>query len=57
MAGGGQVKLGLTVRNLTEPSFDGHGHIGCSLRLERQARAGVAVSFAGRDGPSQPISI
>src|SRR6476646_7450043 len=44
MAGGGRLKLGLTIRNLTEPSFTVTGTSN-SLRLERQARAGVAVSF------------
>ena len=45
MAGGGRLKLGLTVRNLTEPSFTITG-TSDRLRLERQARTGVAVSFA-----------
>jgi hypothetical protein len=43
MAGAGKLKAGLTVRNLTEPSFDAAGG-GAPLRLERQARAGVAIS-------------
>jgi len=45
IAGGGRLKLGLTVRNLTEPSFRITG-TSDTLRLRRQARAGVAVSFA-----------
>jgi hypothetical protein len=45
MAGGGRLKLGLTVRNLTQPSFTVTGSSD-TLRLQRQARAGVAVSFA-----------
>jgi hypothetical protein len=45
MAGGGRLKLGLTVRNLTQPSFPVTG-TSDSLRLQRQARAGVAVSVA-----------
>lgn len=45
MAGGGHLKMGLTVRNLTEPSFTITG-TSDRLRLRRQARAGVAVSFA-----------
>lgn len=45
MAGGGRLKLGLTVRNLTEPSFTVTG-TSDTLRLHRQARAGVAISFA-----------
>jgi len=43
MASGGRLKLGLTVRNLSEPRFDAPEGQG-SIRLERQARAGVAVS-------------
>jgi hypothetical protein len=45
MAGSGKVKLGLTVRNLTEPSFAQSGPSSDSLRLRRQFRGGVAVSF------------
>ena len=45
MAGGGRLKVGLTVRNLTQPSFPVTG-TSDSLHLRRQARAGVAVSFA-----------
>lgn len=45
MAGGGRLKMGVTIRNLTEPSFTITGSSD-SLRLRRQARAGVAVSFA-----------
>ena len=44
MAGSGKVKLGLTVRNLTEPSFAASGSQD-SMRLRRQFRGGVAVSF------------
>jgi hypothetical protein len=47
MAVFGVLKAGLTVRNLTEPSFDFAGDAG-SIRLKRQARAGIAVSpYAG----------
>lgn len=45
MAGSGRVKLGLTIRNLTQPSFAVAG-TSDTLRLDRQARAGVAVSVA-----------
>jgi hypothetical protein len=37
----GQVRAGLVVRNLREPSFDAPGGLG-ALRLDRQVRAGVA---------------
>jgi F plasmid transfer operon protein TraF len=43
MATAGRMKAGLTVRNLTQPEFDLRDG-GPALRLERQARAGVAVS-------------
>lgn len=43
MATVGRIRAGLTVRNLTEPSFESAGS-GEELNLERQARAGVAVS-------------
>jgi hypothetical protein len=45
MASAGRLKAGLTVRNLTEPEFDAAGSP-TVLRLERQARAGVAISPA-----------
>jgi len=45
MAGGGRLKLGLTIRNLTEPSFTITG-TSDTVRLDRQARLGVAVSVA-----------
>jgi F plasmid transfer operon, TraF, protein len=45
MAGGGRLKLGFTIRNLTEPSFTITGSSD-RVRLRRQARAGFAVSFA-----------
>ena len=44
MAGSGKVKMGLTVRNLIEPSFALTGSSD-SFRLRRQARGGVAVSL------------
>lgn len=44
MAGSGKVKLGLTVRNLTEPSFSPTNDSD-AFRLRRQFRGGVAVSF------------
>jgi hypothetical protein len=44
IAGGGRLKLGLTVRNLTEPSFKVTS-TSDTLRLRRQVRAGVAVSI------------
>src|SRR4029079_14666954 len=47
MAGGGHLKMGLTIRNLTEPSFTVTGSSD-SLRLHRQGRAGVGGGF--RDG-------
>ncbi len=45
IAGGGRLKMGLTVRNLTEPSFVINNGSD-SLRLKRQFRGGVAVSVA-----------
>ena len=42
MAVAGPVKAGITVRNVTEPDFDSAGG-GPALKLERQARAGVAI--------------
>jgi hypothetical protein len=45
MAGGGRLKLGFTIRNLTEPSFTITGTSN-TMRLQRQMRAGVAVSVA-----------
>jgi hypothetical protein len=45
IAGGGRLKTGLTIRNLTEPSFTVTG-TSSSLRLSRQARAGIAISVA-----------
>jgi hypothetical protein len=43
MASLGRIKAGLTVRNLTEPEFQTDGEH-ASLTLQRQARAGVAVT-------------
>jgi len=45
MAGGGRLKLGFTIRNLTEPSFTLTG-TSDTMRLDRQMRVGVAVSVA-----------
>ncbi len=45
MAGGGRLKVGFTIRNLTEPSFTVTG-TSDTMRLRRQMRAGVAVSVA-----------
>ncbi|HTG99092.1 MAG TPA: conjugal transfer protein TraF [Vicinamibacterales bacterium] len=45
MAGGGRLKVGFTIRNLTEPSFTITG-TSDTLRLKRQMRTGVAVSVA-----------
>jgi hypothetical protein len=42
MATAGRLKAGLTVRNVSEPSFRTPG--GRSLQLERQARAGLSVA-------------
>ncbi len=42
MATAGKVKAGITFRNVTAPEFDSAGG-GPALKLERQARAGVAV--------------
>jgi hypothetical protein len=42
MASAGRIKAGLTVRNVTEPDFETAGG-GSVLKLERQARAGIAV--------------
>jgi len=44
MATVGQLKAGLTVRNVSEPRFDS-AEPGESLRLHRQARAGVALGL------------
>jgi hypothetical protein len=41
IATAGNLRAGLTVRNVTEPEFDGPGG---ALRLQRQIRAGVAVT-------------
>jgi hypothetical protein len=46
MAAGQAIRAGLTVRNLTEPEFDTGA--GGELRLERQARAGIAVPLTDR---------
>jgi hypothetical protein len=43
MASGGLLKAGLTIRNLMEPGFKTNAS-GTVLRLERQARAGVALT-------------
>jgi hypothetical protein len=43
MAGGGPLKVGLTVRNLLEPAFETGGATG-ELVLERQARAGLSYA-------------
>jgi F plasmid transfer operon, TraF, protein len=43
MASAGKLKAGLTLRNASEPSFRTPGG-GASLSLERQARAGVALT-------------
>jgi F plasmid transfer operon protein TraF len=45
MAGGGRLKAGFTVRNVTEPSFTITG-TSDKMRLDRQMRVGFAVSFA-----------
>jgi hypothetical protein len=47
MATAGWIKAGLTLRNATAPDFDSAGG-GPALKLERQARAGVAIE--PRDG-------
>ncbi len=47
MAAGGPLKVGLTLRNLTEPSFEAAGDVE-ELTLERQARAGLSYSFLQR---------
>jgi hypothetical protein len=47
MASLGTVRLGLAVRNVAEPSF---GSGDSSIRLERQARAGLAVNSNSRQG-------
>lgn len=45
----GRTRLGLSVRNLTQPTLGG-------LTLERQARAGVAFELAGR-GPVDAVTL
>jgi hypothetical protein len=42
LASAERIKVGLTLRNATEPSFQTDGESG-ALKLERQARAGVAL--------------
>jgi hypothetical protein len=44
MSGGSFFKVGLTVRNLTNPSFEAPS--GDSISLKRQTRAGIAVLVA-----------
>jgi hypothetical protein len=46
MATGNIVRAGVTVRNLRQPKFDTGG--GGELRLDRQARAGIAVLLTPR---------
>jgi len=46
MATVGRVKAGLTLRNATAPGFDSAGG-GPALKLERQARAGLAITPLG----------
>jgi hypothetical protein len=46
MAGLGRVRAGLTLRNLTEPSFGSPGQ-SVPVKLQRQARAGLAVAPVG----------
>jgi hypothetical protein len=45
MAAGGPLKVGLTVRNVTEPEFEAAGD-GRELTLERQARAGLSYAVS-----------
>jgi hypothetical protein len=45
MASGGPLKVGLTVRNVTEPEFEAAG-TARELRLERQARAGLSYAVS-----------
>jgi hypothetical protein len=45
MAAGGPLKVGLTVRNVREPTFETAGD-GEALTLERQARAGLSYAVA-----------
>lgn len=47
IAYGGPLKVGLTVRNLTEPDFPLPGETG-ELELERQARAGLSYAVSRR---------
>jgi hypothetical protein len=44
MAGSGGLKLGLTVRNLSQPEFRTTRADGSALSLRRQVRAGIAVT-------------
>ena len=46
MAGGGRLKVGLTVRNLTEPSFAGDGHVRRACAFRDRRGPGLAVSVA-----------
>jgi hypothetical protein len=48
MARFGAVRLGVSVRNLAEPTFDGD-----SLRVPRRVRAGAALSGRGRGSVDQ----
>lgn len=43
MATAGRIKAGLTIRNVLQPEFETAGNA-TRVRLERQARAGVAIS-------------
>jgi hypothetical protein len=47
MARFGAVKVGLTVRNATQPTY---GEGAAAVRLDRQARAGISVTGPGRGG-------
>ncbi|HJR62016.1 MAG TPA: conjugal transfer protein TraF [Vicinamibacterales bacterium] len=46
LAAGGPLRVGLTLRNLREPTFEAAGS-GGDLRLERQARAGLSYAIGG----------
>ena len=56
MAKLGHLRLGVTVRNVFEPSFDDEGLVGTELTLKRQARAGVAF-FSVPNGSRQGVMV
>ena len=56
MANLGHLRLGITMRNVFEPSFDDEDVVGTELTLKRQARAGVAF-FTVPNGSRQGLMV